>query len=285
MTSPSLFLVRAVHRPPASPSASSTPTPRRGARQHVLPDEPLQPHKVGPLTPPHRHAPTTPGPLCPPRASLTAVTPSSSRPRTAPPEAGVMPPSSTTSHCPPQRPPRPTRSSASLAGTPCASRRANNLQPDVHPTVWYCVPAHRIAAQCGIRSGRFVGTVHCGRSSRNSEEALGWLGVSRIFANVTCCINLMHAVHWNPHERATPARPTPLPRNSRAGTASRPVGRALDRHDSTQCDRCRTGPGRQAGRASVAQMDVPGRVARPDPNDHLQAVPARLLQKTTLRAA
>ncbi len=119
MTSPSLFLVRAVHRPPASPSASSTPTPRRGARQHVLPDEPLQPHKVGPLTPPHRHAPTTPGPLCPPRASLTAVTPSSSRPRTAPPEAGVMPPSSTTSHCPPSdrpgQPGRPPRSRARRA--------------------------------------------------------------------------------------------------------------------------------------------------------------------------
>jgi hypothetical protein len=159
MTSPSLFLVRAVHRPPTSPSASSTPTPRRGARQHVLPDEPLQPHKAGPLTPPHRHAPTTPGPLCPPRASLTAVAPSSSRPRTAPPEAGVMPPSSTTSHCPPAT--APANQVVRLA-----RGHAVRLQKSEQPSTG-CSP-HSLVLRPGAQNRRSSGPVDLwGRSLRS----------------------------------------------------------------------------------------------------------------------
>ena len=50
-----------------------------------------------------------------------------------------MPPSSTTWHCAPATAPASnaaTRSSASLAGTPCASRSVNTLNQAFTPAVW-----------------------------------------------------------------------------------------------------------------------------------------------------
>lgn len=53
-----------------------------------------------------------------------------------------MPPNSTTWHCAPATAPASsaaTRSSASLAGTPCTSRSASTFNRAFTPAVWYCV--------------------------------------------------------------------------------------------------------------------------------------------------
>lgn len=129
----------------------------------------------------------------PTRASLTTLT-LASQPsaNSGPREAGVMPPSSTTWHCAPVTAPASSaaaRSSASLAGTPCASPSANTRSRAFTAAVWYCVT--RSAESLLSKSCRFVVTGHYGRSSRNPRADFQAIEVSRVFANSTCCIDLM----------------------------------------------------------------------------------------------
>lgn len=171
-----------------------------GTQQHGLPDEPLQPHQARPFTLPHvremygqlsRRAGAIPGPRCP-RASLTAITPSSqpsantAHPKKPAPCRPAPPPRTA-----PRRPPRPP-------GRPLARGYALRLQEREQPQL----------------------------GNLGYSRATG--GVSHISANDTCCVSLRQQHTRTRHERAPPAPRSQPGSRQRALGPGGAAGRALE---------------------------------------------------------